>query len=135
MYPIHFAILKIYILGHIQLLICIVLVHQHIGHDYVATLFTYWFFFNWIFLQFRFLDGGLVGKEDDVKAITQGEGPRAASVELLNAEEASKFDVNGVSEWGSQWSSYHTIFNFQCRPHPIVKWEVKCAHIILPMFS
>ena len=41
MYPIHFAILKIYILGHIQLIICIVLVHQHIGHDYVATLFTY----------------------------------------------------------------------------------------------
>ena len=43
-----------------------------------------------------------MGKEDDVKAITQGEGPRAASVELLNAEEALKFDVNGVSEWGSQ---------------------------------
>lgn len=54
------------------------------------------------FLQFRFLDGGLLGKEDDVNAVTQGEGPRAASVELLNAEEASKFDVNGVSEWSSK---------------------------------
>lgn len=53
-------------------------------------------------MQFRFLDGGLLGKEDDVNALIQGEGPRAASVELLNAEEASKFDVNGVSEWGSK---------------------------------
>lgn len=49
-------------------------------------------------MQFRILEGGLFGKEGDVDAITHGEGPRATSVELLNAEEASKLDVTGVSD-------------------------------------